>query len=339
MSGLGSYSNKTAGGREDQPDFSFASPNRGSLHHEGGAGVGGGAHAHHMHLSGEPNDVIQSVQRELLLLRHHLSPPEKGKARKDKGHRLGGGETRGHYGASASGSRGGSPHKPAVLFGSVLEHSQKEQKIVLQPRGMGAGVLGQPTVPLEDVKSFVGNIATLISSTDPSLSRKLGPSVEMGARENGVALAMQDTVVAVRDLCRIFCKQRIQLAQLVSQRSEVSRVLSAATEMSHDRLLSDLAAARERNLALENELQQATSKQLELEAELSLYASGGDDAAAAAMAGGQGGRGGPSAPSNHPSVTLETLLQAQANQSKQLTEVLETVRRNQVDIDTLKSGI
>ena len=332
--GIGGMSSKQQGRGYSlgEEDFSFSSPSR-----SGGGGGSGGVARRDLGVggfqgsanyatatasaaaAGEDGDVVQSVQRDLLMLRHNLSPPENQKSHKG-----------GLGGRTSSRSFSPSPQKPAVLFGNVMEH--KQQKIVLQPR---ADKGSRAMIHTDEVSNFIGNIATLISSADPSLSHKLSIDTE---RDTNLATAMQATILAVRDMCRIFCKQRIQLAELVSKRSEVSRILSAATEMSHDHLVKDLASSRERVYQLEQELQHALSKQLELEGELQLYAP--QNARAPAVGGGGLASLDMNAEvtsSSHPAVTLETLLQAQANQSKQLSQVLEAVTKNQAEIANLKS--
>ncbi|QDZ20442.1 hypothetical protein A3770_04p29600 [Chloropicon primus] len=305
----GAVSGSGSVGRGEGSEFSFSSPT---------AKRGGGqANA----------DILQSVQRELLLLRHHLSPP------KDQQ------QARGRRNLSPRPK--GSPQGPAVLFGSVMEHNSKEQKIVLQPR-LPEAFDPDKYIPADEVKQFVGNVATLITSTDPSLS--LGKDLKKKLRKvesletcstEDVVSSMHETVLAVRELCRIFCKQRIQLAEMVTKRTHVDHVLEAATHLSQDGMMQDLARERERSAQLERELLQAQGKQLELEGELQLLSCGmggaGVDAKAAANAAGSVDS------SSHPRVTLETLLEAQASQSKQLTEVLEAVRTNQQDISLLKT--
>jgi hypothetical protein len=39
-------------------------------------------------------------------------------------------------------------------------------------------------------------------------------------KEGNLVSAMHDTVLAIRELCRLFCKQRTQLIQLVSQKNK-----------------------------------------------------------------------------------------------------------------------
>ena len=298
----------------NEEEFAFASPSQ----NQNGYGATTSRNMSYNGASGkapEP-DVVQSVQRELLMLRHQLSP-QKGHGRKGK--------------ATVS------PQKPAVLFGNVMEHNSKEQKIVLHPRLPEYDP--NNFVPVSEVKQFVGNVVTLLTSTDPSLSvgkslkKKLNALDVSQDTPKDLASSMHETVLAVREMCRIFCKQRIQLAELVSQRSSVGRVLQAATDLSRDAVVQDLARERQRVIELEEELGRAQGKQLELEGEIQLMSMDG-----VGLAGGGGpSLGGQVDSSSHPRVTLETLLEAQASQSKQLTEVLQAVRSNQAEIAVLKS--
>ena len=292
------------------PEFSFSSP---AARQQGGkAGAGTSRH--------DP-DVLQSVQRELLMLRHHLSPSKAEQAAVSRSR------------SRSSPNKHASPKRPQVLFGNVLEHNGREQKIVLQPRSPD---LSGEVVSAEDVRQFVGNIATLLTSTDPSLSLGTDLRSKLSTTDfakKSVLATMQETTLAVREMCRLFCKQRVQLAETVAKRAHLDAALAGASLLTKEGVALELERERQRSHALEQELARARARELELEGEVQLAAMGAElgasaDAAASGIAVGS---------SSHPRVTLETLLEAQASQSKQLTEVLEAVRTNQRDIANLKT--
>ncbi|WZN64083.1 hypothetical protein HKI87_09g56370 [Chloropicon roscoffensis] len=292
------------------PEFSFSSP---AARQQGGkAGAGTSRH--------DP-DVLQSVQRELLMLRHHLSPSKVEQAAVSRSR------------SRSSPNKPASPKRPQVLFGNVLEHNGREQKIVLQPRSPD---LSGEVVSAEDVRQFVGNIATLLTSTDPSLSLGTDLRSKLSTTDfakKSVLATMQETTLAVREMCRLFCKQRVQLAETVAKRAHLDAALAGASLLTKEGVALELERERQRSHALEQELARARARELELEGEVQLAAMGAElgasaDVAASGIAVGS---------SSHPRVTLETLLEAQASQSKQLTEVLEAVRTNQRDIANLKT--
>ena len=292
------------------PEFSFSSP---AARQQGGkAGAGTSRH--------DP-DVLQSVQRELLMLRHHLSPSKAEQAAVSRSR------------SRSSPNKPASPKRPQVLFGNVLEHNGREQKIVLQPRSPD---LSGEVVSAEDMRQFVGNIATLLTSTDPSLSLGTDLRSKLSTTDfakKSVLATMQETTLAVREMCRLFCKQRVQLAETVAKRAHLDAALAGASLLTKEGVALELERERQRSHALEQELARARARELELEGEVQLAAMGAELGASADAA----GSGIAVGSSSHPRVTLETLLEAQASQSKQLTEVLEAVRTNQRDIANLKT--
>ena len=220
-------------------------------------------------------------------------------------------------------------------------------------RGFGrnkdlARASGSSAIPsASEVRTFIGNVVNLVTSTDPSAGDRLDDTEDL-------VTLMHQTVLVLRDLCRGYANQRTQIAQLLLRKSECDRVLALAAEFSNDKLLADVSASHARVQQLEGELAskdgeilRLATKQLELEGELQLMqpaAEGGLGAGRRASV--RDGRR-PSQLANGAGAhdadvngnPLATLVRAQETQSAQIKQMLEALGKNQQDIARLSAQL